>query len=137
LNGRDITDQPVDIKGTDDVANVEVVITSNVTEVTGTPVDTMGNPVFDYGVVVFAEDPALWRYPSRFVGAARPDQQGGFRITGLPPARYLAVAVQYLEAGQEQDPEYLESLRHLATPFTLSWGQATTLHLTVARQTGA
>ena len=60
LNGRDITDRPVDIKGTDDVAGLEVVITSHVTEVAGAPVDATGHPVVDYGIVVFAGDQALW-----------------------------------------------------------------------------
>jgi hypothetical protein len=131
LDGRDITDRPVDIKGTDDVAGLEVVITTRVTEVAGAPVDATGHPAVNYGVVVFADDPDLWRYPSRFVTAARPDQQGRFKIPNLPPARYLAVALEHVEEGQEQDRGYLESLRSIATPFTLSWGEAKTLDLTV------
>jgi hypothetical protein len=136
LDGRDIGDKPLDIKGTDDVAGLQVVITSRVTEVSGAPVDKMGRPVVDYGIVVFADDPTLWRYPSRFVATARPDQQGRFTITNLPPGRYLAVALEHMEAGQEQDPEYLESLRAIATPFALSWGDAKTLNLKLTKSAG-
>jgi hypothetical protein len=48
----------------------------------------------------------------------------------------LAVALEYVEAGQEQDPDYLESLRPLATPFTLSWGDAKTLDLKLTKWGG-
>ena len=48
---------------------------------------------------------------SRFVRSARPDQQGTFQIKGLPPGDYLAVAMDYVEDGSWNDPEYLESIR--------------------------
>jgi hypothetical protein len=136
LDGRDLTDRPLDIKGTDDMAGLEVVITSDVTEIVGAPTDATGHAVDDYGIVVFADDAALWRYPSRFVATARPDQQGRFKITNLPPGRYLVVALEYVEGGQEQDLEYLESLRPIATPFTLSWGEARTLDLKLRKSAG-
>jgi hypothetical protein len=136
LNGRDITDRPVDIQGTDDLAGLELVITTQVTEVAGAAVDAKGNLAVNYGVVVFADESALWRFPSRFVKAARPDQQGRFKIANLPPGRYLAVALEYVEEGQEQDREYLESLRSIATRFTLSWGEAKTLDLKLTKVVG-
>ena len=136
LDGRDFTDKPLDIKGADDVSDLQVVITRQVTEVTGAPVDGKGHPVVDYGIVVFEDDATRWKYPSRFVATARPDQQGRFKITNLPPGRYLAVALEYVEAGQEQDTEYLESLRPLATPFTLSWGDAKMLDLKLTKSAG-
>lgn len=136
LDGRDITDQPLAIRGTDDVSGLEVVITSHVTEITGTPRDVNGQPVLDYAVVVFADEAARWKYPSRFIATARPDQQGGFKIPNLPPGRYLAVALEYLEEGQEQDPDYLETLRPLATSFTLSFGERKTLGLKVTKPVG-
>ena len=131
LDGRDITDQPLDIKGTEDVSGLQVVITSHVTEVTGAPVDAKGQPVLEYAVVVFADDAARWKYPSRFLATGRPDQQGRFKIPNLPPGRYLAVALQYLEEGQWEDPEYLQALRQVATMFTLSAGETKTLDLKV------
>jgi protocatechuate 3,4-dioxygenase beta subunit len=137
LDGRDFADKPLDIKGADDVSGLQIVITRQGTEVAGAPVDGMGRPVVDYGIVVFADDATRWKYPSRFVATARPDQQGRFEITNLPPGRYLAVALEYVEAGQEQDPEYLESLRPLATPFTLSWGDAKMLDLKLTKWAGA
>jgi len=45
------------------------------------------------------------------VRSARPDQQGTFQIKGLLPGDYLAVAMDYVEDGSWNDPEYLESIR--------------------------
>ncbi len=47
-----------------------------------------------------------------------------FRVTteGLPPGEYLAVAVDYVELGEGQDPTFLDSVRDLATPLTLGPG---------------
>ena len=45
------------------------------------------------------------------VRSSRPDQQGTFQIKGLPAGEYLAVALEYVEDGAWNDPEYLESIR--------------------------
>jgi hypothetical protein len=92
--------------------------------------------VLEYTVLVFAEDAARWKYPSRFLATARPDQQGRFRTANLPPGRYLAVALEYLEEGQSEDPDYLEALRPLATRFTLGEGETKTLELKVTKADG-
>jgi len=131
LDGRDITDTPLDVKGTEDVTGLQVVLTKSTTEISGTPTDAKGQPAVDYAVIVFADDAARWKYPSRFVATARPDQDGGFKISNLPPGRYLAVALEYVEEGQGEDPDYLESLRPLATMFNLAAGETKTLNLRV------
>jgi hypothetical protein len=136
LDGRDVTDTPIDIKGTEDLTGLQVVVTSRVTEINGTPRDAKGQPVPEYTVLVFAEDPARWKYPSRFLATARPDQQGHFKVANLPPGRYLAVAVDYLEEGQSEDPDYLEALRPLATRFALGEGETKTLELKVTKADG-
>jgi len=52
-----------------------------------------------------------WLEDSRYVRSARPDQQGTFQIKGLPAGEYLAVALEYVEDGAWNDPEYLDSIR--------------------------
>ena len=95
--------------------------------------DDNGKPVADYAVVVFSEDPAKWGYLSRHVTMARPDQQGGFQAKNLPAGRYLAVAVEAIEEGQESDPEFLERLRSLATAFTLGEGEQRSMCLKIVQ----
>ena len=55
---------------------------------------------------------------------ARVDQNGVFRLNALPPGeRYLALAVDYLEQGEFQDPLFLERMKGRATAFSLNEGE--------------
>jgi hypothetical protein len=49
----------------------------------------------------------------------------------LPAGEYLAVAVEYVQQGMWNDPEFLESLRRYAQRITLSEGNAVSLALRV------
>jgi hypothetical protein len=66
---------------------------------------------------------------SRFIAADRPDQQGRFRVGGLPGGRYLVTAVDYLETGTERDPELLTRLRERAVLLTLEEGETKDIDL--------
>jgi hypothetical protein len=61
----------------------------------------------------------------------RPDQNGRFSIRGLPETRYLALAVDYLEPGEETDPERLGELRTKATQLNLGDGESRAIDLRV------
>jgi hypothetical protein len=102
------------------VDNVQVVLTMRTTTVSGQVADSKGLPAKDYAVVVFPDDSARWVPMSRYIRTERPDQQGRFLVKGLPPGRYLAAAVDSIENGQESDPEFLEQLRGVSTPFDLN-----------------
>jgi hypothetical protein len=81
-------------------------------------------------VIAFADDPVKWTSPSRFVRTVRADAEGRFQIRGLPPGeRYFVVALNYLEAGEEQDRQLLERLRSRATSVTLGDGEQRSLQL--------
>lgn len=129
--GVDITDVPLDFRN-GDVGALEIELTQRVTTVSGMVSDGRGSVSLDGTVIVFADDPEKWGRQTRFIESARPDQQGRFTIRGLPPGRYLAIAVDYLEPGEERDPELLESWRHAATSVTLSEGGTHSLDLQVS-----
>ena len=61
------------------------------------------------------------------------EDDGSFHCD-LPPGRYLAAAVDYLEEGEETNPDTLERLRNTATPFTLEEGDTKALTLKVVTQ---
>ena len=82
--------------------------------------DDKGAPLVDGTVIAFADDAAKWSDGSRWVRAVRPDQQGRYQIQGLPPGDYLAVAVDYVEDGAWNEPEYLDSIRRHGQRLTLS-----------------
>jgi hypothetical protein len=124
LNGQDITDTPMEFPPGQTVGGVQVVMTKRIANLSGAVTDARGNPALDATVVVFPADEKLWMFQSRFVRAARPDQDGRYRVSTLPsPAEYLVVAVQGLEDGQAGDPDFLASVRDAATPFDLGEGE--------------
>jgi hypothetical protein len=134
LNGEDITDTPLDVTPGQTISGVQVVVTDRVTEVNGSLTDGRNNAVTDATVVIFPADEAKWVYQSRYISAARPDQEGRFYIRGLPPYdNYVAVAVQGLEDGQAGDPEFLARIRDSGTRLSVKDGEARTLDLRLAR----
>jgi hypothetical protein len=129
LSGRDVTDTPLDFTRGDRLDGLRVVLSQQVSGVSGTVSDGPGQAVREFAAVVFAEDPARWRAPSRFVAAGRPNQDGRFEIRGLPAGRYLAVAVDYLETGEEQDVQFLQQMQGVATSILLGEGSVPTVSL--------
>jgi hypothetical protein len=128
LDGRDITDRLVELRGSS--PDVRVTLTHRITRVSGT-VRSGGRAASGATVVLFADDAARWSYPTRHVTTARADDRGAFTVEGLPPSDYLAVAVDDLDAGASEDPDFLESLRERATRVSIDYGetQAVTLEL--------
>jgi hypothetical protein len=127
LEGVDVTDTPLDFAT--DVDGLEIELTQRLTTVSGRVSDDRGDVALDATVIAFADDPGKWGTHSRFIESARPDQQGRFTIRDLPPGRYVAIAVGYLEPGEERDPDVLEAWRQGGTPFTLSEGETHALEL--------
>jgi hypothetical protein len=125
--GVDVTDTALDFAA--DIEGLEIEMTQRETTVSGGVSDDRGGETVDATVIVFADDPGKWGPHSRFIESARPDQQGRFTIKGLPPGRYVAIAVGYLQPGEEKDPDVLEGWRERATPFTLSEGETLALAL--------
>ena len=124
LNGQDITDTPVEFPPSQTINGMQIMLTKKIGTLSGLVTDDKGNPVLDSTVVVFPSDERLWTFQSRFIKAARPDQDGRYRVTGLPgPGSYLAIALQGLEDGQAGDPEFLASIKDQSTKVELGDGE--------------
>jgi hypothetical protein len=128
----DVTDRTIElIAGQEAIARV--VLTDRVTSLRGSIASSDG--VRDHSVVVFPEDSSKWSPSSRFVRTVRADVMGAFRIAGLPPGeRYLALAVDYLEEGEADDPEFLERMASRATRFSVAEGDEGTVDLTLVQR---
>jgi len=124
----DVTDGAFELRGTEQLTNARIVLTDRVSELNGT-VTVRNQEAKDSSVVVFAADAALWTFPTRFVRMARTDAQGHFTLRGLPGGTYLVAAVDYLEEGEWQDPEFLERLREPATRVSVRDGETKTVGL--------
>jgi hypothetical protein len=129
-DGVDVTDTPLLFNGKD-VGGIEILVTDKLTEVSGTIREAGGRVVTDASVVLLADDPAKWTVEGRFVAVVRPDQTGRFVHRGLPAARYIAIALDYLEPGEETNPETLRHLRSAGASFTLADRESKTLDLTL------
>jgi hypothetical protein len=119
--GLDVTDAPLDFSS--DFDELEIELTQQVTTVSGGVSDDRGGVALDATVIVFADDSGKWGPQSRFIESARLDQQGRFKIQGLPPGTYVAIAVGYVEPGEEHDPDALDEWRQQGTVFTLREGE--------------
>lgn len=130
LNSQDITDTPMEFPAGQTVTGLQVMLTKKVSALTGVVADAKGKPVLDATVLIFPSDEKLWTYQSRFIKAARPDQDGTYRVTALPPSdSYLAIALQGLEDGQAGDPEFLATIKDAAKKFTLTDGETKAVDL--------
>lgn len=132
LNGADITDTGMEFKPGEAVTGVEIALTSKMSQVSGTVTGTGSEPVKDYTVVVFSDDPQRWTLPAtRYVVGRRPDLNGKFEVKPLPPGSYYAAAVDYLPDGEWNDPEVLERLKTNAKKFSVDEGESKTLALKI------
>jgi protocatechuate 3,4-dioxygenase beta subunit len=129
VNGRDVTDVPLDAGPGEVVSGVQVVITKTLSHAEGSVLDDRKQPVLDATVVLFPADERMRYEQSRFLRTARPDQEGRFRITAVPPGEYFAVAVQGLEDGQAADPEFLAAFGDHAERVGIKPGETKTITL--------
>jgi carboxypeptidase family protein len=131
-DGRDISETPFEMNSGATMSDVQVVVTNRVTAVSGQLLNDKGVPITDATVIVFGSNADTWTQ-GRFVRATRPDQQGQWRIKGLPPGEFLAVAVDYVEDGEWNDPDYLESVRRYGNKLTLANADAVSVVLRVVK----
>lgn len=127
LGGRDVSDEPFEIKGGESLSELNVVFVDRSSGASGT-VRSGGNPApAGLAVIAFPAEDKLWRPQTRRIQAARTDQAGAFRFNNLPPGDYLIVAVDDVEPGEWFDPAFLESIRDRAARFSLDEGEQKTI----------
>jgi hypothetical protein len=132
IDGEEMTDTPYEFKGARGPSDVRIVLTDKLTEVTGGVTDDRGRALTDYVVVLLPEEQRDGVAAMRFTRTIRPDQQGAYRLRGVPPGRYVVAAVESLEQGREWDPEFQGRVRDVARSITLREGQSLALDLKLA-----
>jgi hypothetical protein len=136
LGAEDITDTPRTFKNGD---RVTIVMTSSASMLTGTITDAKGTPVTDAGIIIFSEDKALWRSNALRTRRTSTDPSGGFRVTGLLPGRYYAIAVprdRIMLPGSSMDAAYYEELTKDATAFVIGENEQRVLELKLVSGSG-
>ncbi len=128
-DGRDVTDSVFEMRSGETLQGLQVVVTDRVTAITGQLADDKGAPIVDGTVIAFSTDTEKWTEDSRFVQSARPDQQGQYRVRGLPAGEYFVAAVNYVEEGMWNDPEFLDSIQRYAQKVSLGDSDTQTVSL--------
>jgi hypothetical protein len=129
-DGRDVTDTGVVVDPGEDVDNVDVILTTHPIEVSGRLIAGDREEQSKCWVIVFSQEPQRWSWAAtRYVGVARVGSNDPFRLEGLPPGKYFAVAVTQVEDGQWLDPDFLRSLVRQAKSFELREGDRKALDL--------
>ncbi len=130
--GRDVTDEPLEVRPGQNITGLSVVISDRVTELSGTVSAVNGEPATDYTVVAFSTDASNWRPMTRYIQVGRPDANGAYRIRGLPPGDYMVVALDDVESGEWYDMTFLDYARRVAVRVTLGDGDTKSLDLKLA-----
>ena len=128
LDGRDVTDQPVEIKG-EGISGLNVIFTDRIASLSGLVRDRAGTPVEGATIIAFPQDEALWQPQSRHIVTARAGKTGAYRIAALPAGDYFVVAVDDVEQGEWFDPAFLEQIRGDAVRLTVADGEQRTQDL--------
>jgi hypothetical protein len=127
--GLDVTDTGVEFRPGADVKDIEIEVTNQLTTVTGLVTTAQSVAATDYTAIVYSQEPERWKPGSRYVKIARADQDGRFKVTGLPPGDYYAIALDRIDTATWNDPDTLQALRQDATSFSLMEGETKTLDL--------
>jgi hypothetical protein len=134
-SGIDVIDSGIDFSSGNDVSNLEVELINRASEISGLVTNARGEAVKEYTVMVFSQDRDQWIGNTRYRSTARGDQEGRFKIRALPPGRYYAIALDYLDQNEAGDPELLDRIHTRATMFTLGEDETKVLDLKVQQGT--
>jgi protocatechuate 3,4-dioxygenase beta subunit len=119
VGGRDVTDTPHEFKSGEPVT---LVMTTRVSTVEGTVSDAAGKPVTDAAILIFSEDKHTWRMNATRTRRAAVDSTGKYRVAGLLPGRYFAIAAPRERINvpmMSASAELFEQLAKEATPFVV------------------
>ena len=133
IAGQDTLDIPFTLRNS--AADAVVTLTDAPPELSGTVLDSSGQPAPDYSVVVFPADRQYWTPQSRRIQSVRPSAAGKY-IVPQPACsgRYLIAAVVDVEPGESFDPNYLQQLVGSSLKITVGQGEKKIQDVAVSRQ---
>jgi carboxypeptidase family protein len=134
LHGVDVTDAVMPFGRTDQsITDVDVVLTAQIAQISGSVTDARGRGVDDGRVAIFPTDRTLWYPRSRFFVESTPGRAGAFSSGAVPPGDYFVAAIdraaEAWRADEWQDPDVLDRLSRSAARVTLADGQKVTVAL--------
>lgn len=131
VNTVDVVDDAIDVRTGENISGVDVEVTNKTATLSGAVTNARGEAVKDCTVLIFAADSKRWTAASRYLRTARPDQDGRFKIGGIIAAEYSVVALDRLEGGRWNDPDFLQGVSAKATTVNVRDGETKTIDLKV------
>jgi protocatechuate 3,4-dioxygenase beta subunit len=119
VNGVDVTDSGFDVGTSQDIGGIEVELTNRVSSLSGHVTNGRGETLMDYSAIVFSQDRERWTDTGRYFRTGRPDQEGRYKVTGLPAGEYFAIALETVDPNETKSPEFLERASRSAIRFSL------------------
>ena len=132
VNGVDVTDSGFDVGTSQDVGGIEVELTNRVSSLSGLVTNGRGETLTDYSAIVFSQDRERWTDTGRYFRTGRPDQEGRYKVTGLPAGEYFAIALETVDPNETTSPEFLERASRSAIRFSLGDAETKSVDLKLA-----
>jgi hypothetical protein len=123
LGGRDLLDESFEVRTGEDVSGLVVTFTDRPATLSGTLLDTTGQPAPQFFVLVYSTNRAFWTPNSRRTRPVRAGVDGSYRLTGLPPGEYFLCALTEVDPEQQYDPAYLEQFVPASIKITIADGE--------------
>jgi hypothetical protein len=127
LDGRDVTDEALDVTAMSSLSGVEITLTDKVSAISGHVRDRDGQLVGSYVVILLPHETTS----SRRIHVSHSVPDGHFEVRRVRPGRYLAAAVESLEYGRHFAREFQQQMRRGAREFSVAEGQTLMLDLTL------
>jgi hypothetical protein len=116
--------------------SLAITLSANGPQVSGSVKNADGKLLPGASVILIPDDES-WRGQWDGYGLSTTDQYGNFRVYGIRPGEYKAIALEELEGGEFMDPEFVKRYERKATSVSLKEGSKETLQLTVVTGEGA
>lgn len=117
--GQDVTDAGIEVTAGQRIDNVRVTVTRASSELSGRVRGPAGQAVVDALVLVIPLAEQFWGPLSRHLARVHTDAGGGFRVRGLPPGEYRAVATVEIEEERTLAPAILRTLSEAGTAVSI------------------
>jgi hypothetical protein len=131
VNGVDVIDDGFEVKPGEKITGVDVELTTKVAAIGGLVKNARGEPAKGCALVIFPTDSRKWKPGGRYLRTSRTDQEGRFKVSGLPSGDYYAIAIESADSSDWTNPEYLERLRGKATSVTVDEGETRSVDLKI------
>jgi hypothetical protein len=129
VNGVDVIDDGVDVKPGERITGVDVELTTKGAVIAGVVRNARAEPAKNCRIAIFPTDSRKWVRGGRHFRAVAADQDGRFRVSGLPAGDYYAIALESLGPDDWTSPDVLEKLGARATRVSIDEGEARSVEL--------